>query len=43
MKLNKIHRVLQFNESPWLAKYIGFNANKRSDAKNAFGKDFFLN
>ena len=41
MKLTKIHRVLQFNESPWLAKYIDFNTNKRSNAKNAFKKDFF--
>ena len=38
MKLTKIHRVLQFNESPWLAKYIDF---KRSNAKNAFEKYFF--
>ena len=28
MKLNKIHRMLQFNESPWLAKYINFNTEK---------------
>ena len=41
MKLTKIRRVLQFNESPWLAKYIDFNTNKRSNAKNAFKKDFF--
>ena len=40
MKLTKIHRVLQFNESPWLAKCIDFNTNKRSTAKkNAFEKD----
>ena len=41
MKLTKIHRVLQFNESPWLAKYINFNTEKRKEAKNAFEKDFF--
>ena len=41
MKLTKIHRVLQFNESPWLAKYIDFNINKRSNANNAFEEDFF--
>ena len=41
MKLTKINRMLQFNESPWLAKYIDFNTNKRSNAKNAFEKDFF--
>ena len=29
MKLNKINRVLQFNESPWLAKYIDFNNKKK--------------
>ena len=40
MKLTKIHRVLQFNESPWLAKYIDFNTNKRSNAKKCFRKRF---
>ena len=41
MKLTKIHRVLQFNESPWLAKYINFNTEKRKEAEYAFEKDFF--
>ena len=41
MKLNKIHRVLQFDESPWLAKYINFNTEKRKKTKNDFEKDYF--
>ena len=43
IKLNKINRVLQFNESLWLAKYIDFNNKKKKDLtqKNAFEKDFF--
>ena len=41
MKLTKIHRVLQFNESPWLAKYINFNTEKKERRKNVFEKDFF--
>ena len=41
MKLTKIHRVLPFDESPWLAKYINFNTEKRKEAKNDFEKDYF--
>ena len=41
MKLTKIHRVLQFNESLRLAKYIDFNTKKRKEAKNDFEKDYF--
>ena len=33
MKLTKIHRVLQFNESPWFAKYIYFNIKKGKKQK----------
>ena len=33
MKLSKVHRVLQFNQSPWLQQYIDLNTNKRRQAQ----------
>ena len=40
LKLKKVHRVVEFDQSPWLGQYINFNTQKRMGAKNDFGKDF---
>ena len=39
LKLIKIHRVLEFNQSQWLKQYIKFNAQKRIEAKKNNDKD----
>lgn len=41
MKLQKIHRVLQFKQEAWLKPYIEFNTQLRRDAETDFEKDFF--
>ena len=40
LKLKKVYRVVEFDQSPWLGQYINFNTQKRMGAKNDFGKDF---
>lgn len=39
--LTKIHRILQFNQSDWLKKYIDYNNHFRTLATNDFEKNFF--
>ena len=41
LKLKEVHRVIQFNQKPWLKPYIDMNTKYRKEAKNEFEKDFF--
>ncbi|KAE9534114.1 hypothetical protein AGLY_008850 [Aphis glycines] len=39
--VEKVHRVLEFSQSDWLAKYIQLNTEMKKKARNEFEKDFF--
>ena len=41
LKLKKVHRILEFEEKPWMEPYIRFNTELRRASKNDFEKDFF--
>ena len=41
LRLNRIHRAIEFDQSPWLKTYIDFNTQLRTAATNDFEKDFF--
>ena len=41
MRLTKVHRVLAFRQSRWLAPYILKNSQLRAASTNEFEKDFF--
>ena len=41
LRLDRIHRVIEFDQSPWLKTYIHFNTQLRTEATNDFEKDFF--
>ena len=41
MKLKKIHRILEFNETPCMEPYIRMNTEFRKKSKSAFEKGFY--
>ena len=41
MIVAKVHNIISFKQSRWLAKYISFNTQKRNQASNDFEKDFY--
>ena len=41
LKLEKVHRVIQFNQEALLKPYTDMNTELRKKAKNDFKKDFF--
>ncbi|XP_072377324.1 uncharacterized protein [Diabrotica undecimpunctata] len=41
LKLENVHRILEFSQSMWLKKYIDLNTFLRNKAKNEFERDLF--
>ena len=41
LKVTKIHKILTFDEKPFLKEYIDLNTNLRKKAKNLLEKDLF--
>ena len=41
LRLDGIHRAIEFDQSPWLKTYIDFNTQLRTAATNDFEKNFF--
>ena len=41
LRIVKVHKVLQFQQSPWMQPYIEKNTHLRTTATNDFEKDFY--
>ncbi|VVC46468.1 DNA polymerase, palm domain, partial [Cinara cedri] len=41
LKLEKIHKVIEFEHKDWLRPYIEFNTNLRAKTDNEFEKDYY--
>ena len=40
MIIKKVHRIVSFDQSPWLQSYIDYNTQKRAQADSDFKKDY---
>ena len=40
MRLKKVHRVIEFDQEPWVEPYIRMNTEFRKQAKSDFETDF---
>ena len=38
MIISKVHRIVSFDQSPWLQRYIDYNTKKRAEADSEFEK-----
>ena len=43
MTNKKVHRIVSFDQSPWLSKYIDYYTHKRAEADSDFMKDYHKN
>ena len=41
MRLKKVHRVIEFDQEPWMEPYIRMNMEFRKQAKGDFETDFY--
>ena len=43
MIICKVHRIVSFDQTPWLANYIDYNTQKRAQSDSDFKKDYHKN
>ena len=41
VQIKKVHKVLEFKQTDWLASYINFNTKKRAESRTTFEKNYY--